>query len=62
MCIFTAKPTETWSLGKQWPIKTLMIYCAQKSGNFFVNRARMFKHQDRSSEKNGLQAGQVNNI
>lgn len=38
-----SKTTETWSLAKQWPIKSQLIYC--------VNRARMFKHQDRSFEK-----------
>lgn len=44
-----SKTTETWSLAKQWPIKSQMIY--------WVNRARMFKHQERTSEKNSLQAG-----
>ena len=51
MCIYI-ETTETWSCGLCWPIKMLsndFIYWVQRVATFFVNRAKMFKHQDRSS-------------
>ena len=51
MCIYI-ETAETWSCGLYWPIKMLsndFIYWVQRVATFFVNRAKMFKHQDRSS-------------